>query len=233
MPNQYTRQWFEVFLDTMPTEWTTAEVDGVARRLPRPEFRRVLDVCCGPGRHARHLVERGYEVTGVDRDAVAVERAREAIPRGTFVQLDQRDLGRLDGPFDAVVILWQSFGYFEPADNDRILRDIVHLLRPGGRLLLDLFHVGYFEAHEGRTTAVRDPRCRTITNELRGDRLKSTIDYVDGTTEAMEWELFTPDSISTRASSVGLREIERCAWWDESREPGPDEQRFQAVFEKP
>lgn len=232
VPNDYTRQWFEVFLETMPSEWTTAEVAGVVRRLPRPEFRRVLDVCCGPGRHARQLVEHGYEVTGVDRDATAVQQARDAIPSGTFLQLDQRELGRLAGPFDAAVILWQSFGYFDPTDNDRVLADIARVLRPGGRLLLDLFHPGYFEAHQGRTTAVRDPRCRAITNELRRGRLTSTIEYVDGTTESMDWELFTPDSLAERASSMELREIERCAWWDHGRHPGADEQRFQSVFEK-
>lgn len=59
------------------------EVDGVVRhRLPPPGFRRVLDVCCGPGRHAKYLVDAGYEVTGIDRDAAAVQRAKAEIARG-------------------------------------------------------------------------------------------------------------------------------------------------------
>jgi SAM-dependent methyltransferase len=198
----------------------------------QPEFQRVLDICCGPGRHAKYLVDEGYEVTGMDRDPDAIRQAREAIPAGRFLELDQRDLRCLTGPFDAAAILWQSFGYFEPADNDQVVDDIAGLLRPGGRLLLDLFHLGYFAGHQGRTTTVRDPRCLAITNTLEGSRLTSTIEYADGTEESMNWELFSPDSISTRVSQVGFREIERCQWWDRTRSPSPDAPRFQIIFER-
>jgi SAM-dependent methyltransferase len=231
--NAYSRQWFDVFLDTMPAEWTAAEVEGIVRRLPRPAYQRVLDICCGPGRHAKPLVDRGYEVTGVDRDATAVRHARASIPVATFIELDQRDLRRLDTVFDAALVLWQSFGYFDAATNDRVLSDIADRLRAGGRLLLDVFHPGYVTQHQGRTTSVRDPRCTAITNTLDGSRLTSTIEYADGTEESMEWELFTPDTLSARAAQAGFKEIERCTWWDEARPPSPDEQRFQAVFEKP
>ncbi len=37
----------------------------------------VLDVACGSGRHLRWLVAQGLEVTGVDRDAPALEPLRE------------------------------------------------------------------------------------------------------------------------------------------------------------
>lgn len=232
MANEYSRQWFEVFLETMPSEWTAGEVDGLRARLPAPGFRRVLDVCCGPGRHAKHLADAGYEVTGVDRDVEAVRQARATVPGAAFLELDQRDLRRLPGSFDAALILWQSFGYFDPAGNDQVLANIAELLRPGGRLLLDLFHPGYFEAHQGRTTSVRDVRCSAITNTLDGSRLTSTIEYADGTEESMSWELFTPDEISTRAAPLGFREIERCAWWDETRPANPGDQRFQVVLEK-
>lgn len=231
MPNDYSRQWFDVFLATVPEEWTAAEVDGVRRRLPLPAFRRVLDVCCGPGRHAAPLLAAGYAVTGVDRDGDAIRQARTSNPEGEFLTLDQRDLAQLSGPFDAVVILWQSFGYFDPAGNDRVLAAAADLLRKEGRLLLDLFNPGYFERREGRTTDVRDPRCVAITNSLDGSRLISTIEYLDGAVESMSWELFTPDEISQRAAAVGFSEIERCNRWIEGSEPQADEQRFQIVFE--
>lgn len=232
MTNDYTRRWFEVFLDTMPSEWTANEVTGICERLPLPGFRRVLDVCCGPGRHARHLVDQGYKVTGVDRDADAIHTAQRRVPMTTFLELDMRDLAGLRGPFDAAVILWQSFGFFDPSGNDQVLRDVSRVLRSEGRLLLDLFNPGYFEAHQGRTRTVRDPRCRAITNSLDGSRLTSTIEYVDGTAEIMDWELFTPNEIAARASAFDLVELERCCWWDQSRPPTADEQRFQIVLQK-
>jgi SAM-dependent methyltransferase len=230
--NGYSRAWFEVFLETVPGEWTAGEVEGVCRRLPLPAYRRVLDICCGPGRHAAAMAARGYEVTGVDRDAEAIAQARAAID-GRFLVLDQQDLGRLTGPFDAAMVLWQSFGYFDPAGNDDVLRAVHDLLRPGGRLLLDLFHPGYFAERQGRATSVRDPRCTAITNTVTGARLTSTIEYADGTEEAMDWELFTPDALAARAAGVGFVEDERCTWWDAARAPTPDEQRYQVVLRRP
>lgn len=232
MANAYTRQWFEVFLETVPSDWTAAEVEGICAHLPVASHPRLLDVCCGPGRHARHLAEAGYDVTGVDRDPEAIRQARAGAPTARFLELDQRDLRRIAGPFDGAVVLWQSFGYFDRARNDQVLADIAGLLRPGGRLLLDLFHPGFFEAHQGRSTSVRDSRCLAITNALDGSRLTSTIEYVDGTTESMDWELFTPEAIAARAAPFGLQEVERCVWWDETREPTAGEQRFQMVLEK-
>ena len=88
-PNEYSAHWFAAFMDTMPDHWTAIEVDGVCRRLPLPACRRVLDVCCGPGRHAAGLSERGYEVTGIDRDEAALSRARRRAPTATFLPLDQ------------------------------------------------------------------------------------------------------------------------------------------------
>lgn len=232
MANDYSRRWFEVFLETMPSAWTTGEVEGVRARLRLPDFRRVLDICCGPGRHAARLAEAGYEVTGADRDVVAIREARARVPGADFVELDQRDLRRLTGPFDAALILWQSFGYFDPAGNDQVLADIARLLRPGGLLLLDLFHPGYFREHQGRTTSVRDRRCVAITNTLGGSRLTSTIEYTGGVEESMDWELFSPEEISARAAPFGFQEIERCAWWDKEREPTPVDQRFQVVLRR-
>jgi SAM-dependent methyltransferase len=232
VPNEYSRQWFEVFLETMPPAWTRTEVEGVIRRLPLPDYRRVLDVCCGPGRHAGYLVRAGYDVTGIDRDATALERARAGVPSGMFFELDQRDLSRLDAEFDAALILWQSFGYFTSAENDKVLRDIAGVMRPGGRLLLDVYNPAYFARHQGRFTQVRDPRCSAITNHLTGQRSTTTIEYVDGSEESMEWELFDPNELSARAASAEFIEVERCTWWDESREPSSEEQRYQIVFQK-
>ncbi len=208
--NEYTLQWFDVFLETMPSELTAAEVNAIEERLPRPEFQRILDICCGPGRHAGPLATRGYEVTGIDRDATAISLAAERCPSASFIEMDQRDVGALEGPFDAAAILWQSFGYFDSATNDEVLADIHSVLRPGGRLLLDLFHRSYFERNQGRISPTRDPRCVSITNEMNSSRLASRIEYANGAEETMDFELFTPDEITERMRRLGFEAIELC-----------------------
>ncbi|HKG95752.1 MAG TPA: methyltransferase domain-containing protein [Gemmatimonadaceae bacterium] len=62
------------------------------RALPRAAISRVLDLCCGPGRHALPLAERGYDVTGVDRDAAALGAARRAAGLrmlGAYAEFDE------------------------------------------------------------------------------------------------------------------------------------------------
>jgi SAM-dependent methyltransferase len=231
--NEYTRQWFSTFLDSMPEEWTLGEAEGVMRRLPLPDFQQVLDICCGSGRHAGPLAAAGYDVTGVDRDVAAATLAARRVPQASFVVLDQRDLSALRGPFDAAMILWQSFGYFDPPTNDRVLRDIAARLRPGGRLLLDLYHPGFVRAHTGTTTTTRSEACRSITNTVTGGRLLSTITYVDGSTDTMDFELLDPDHLATRAARAGFRLVEACCWWDPARPPTPAEHRYQPVLEQP
>ena len=48
-----------------------------------------------------------------------------------------------------------------------------------------------------QSTNVRDPRCAAISNHMVGDRLTSTIEYVDGSSEQMVFELYTPDEIAS------------------------------------
>ena len=62
--NEYSRHWFDSFLATIPDDWTAKEVAGISLRIPRPAFRKVLDVCCGTGRHAGLLAAAGYESSG-------------------------------------------------------------------------------------------------------------------------------------------------------------------------
>jgi SAM-dependent methyltransferase len=230
--NDYSPRWFSAFLETVPDNWTENEVAGVMARLPLPEFGELLDVCCGSGRHARRLVAAGYRVTGIDRDRDAIARARRAAPDGRFLAVDQRDLLLLHQTFDAAVILWQSFGYFDSSTNDHILADIATCLRSGGRLLLDVYHPGFVRATAGPTTSVRTADCRSITNAVVGDRLRSTIEYVDGATEEMDFELLEPDDLAQRAEHVGFRAVEACCWWDGDRPPTPTEPRYQLVLER-
>jgi SAM-dependent methyltransferase len=230
--NEYSRRWFDSFLETIPDDRTANEVVGITRRIPLPTFRKVLDVCCGTGRHAGPLAGAGYEVIGVDRDPEAIAEAVRRVPTATFQIIDQRGLASLDGPFDAAMILWQSFGYFDSATNDQILSDLAGRLRCGGRLLLDLYHPAFIRAHLGTQTAVRAPECRSITNTLIAGRLISTIAYLDGSFEVMDFELFEPDDLAGRARDHGFSVVEICTGWDGLRPPSDTDQRYQIVLER-
>ena len=106
------------------------------------EHGTVLDLGCGPGRHALPLARAGLEVTAVDTSEFLLEdlrrRAAAASLKLDICRADMREFVRPDA-FDAVFVMWTSFGYFEEeGDHARVLHNIVESLKPGGVLVLDL-----------------------------------------------------------------------------------------------
>ena len=128
---------------------TAAEVDVVEGTLGLDSDDRILDLCGGQGRHAIELHKRGYRnVTVVDYSEVLLRVGlKNAASMGCpvhFCRGDASELGLTGSIFDAVLVMGNSFGYFEDdRQNQRILQEICRLLRPGGRLLLDLIHSDY------------------------------------------------------------------------------------------
>lgn len=106
------------------------------------EGRTILDLACGPGRHSIAFARKGYRVTGVDRTAFYLEKARSLSSASgvevEWVEEDMREFVRPDA-YDLAISYYTSFGYFEDKDDDlRVLRNIHGNLRKGGVCLLEL-----------------------------------------------------------------------------------------------
>lgn len=153
------QHWFEPVADHLGaaylrysfTKGTRQEVDFLMGALGLQPGQRVLDVGCGPGRHAHELARRGVEVHGIDISQRFVQLARDQAPPGaTFQRMDARDLA-FEATFDAVICLCQgAFGLMTAnGDDERILGAMVRALRPHGKLALSAFSsyfvVKYFE----------------------------------------------------------------------------------------
>lgn len=232
MKNVYTRTWFELFLETRPT--TELETDFVVRQLPDPPYHTILDLCCGQGRHANRLAARGYAVTGVDVDVQALAIARQqATAPVRYLQHDMRHLKAVDGSFDAVILLWQSFGYFDEATNADILGQINRKLNPGGRLLLDIYNRNYWEQNQGSSRFARRGMEVTATNTMAGNRLTCDLVYGQGQgRESFDWQLYSADEITELAGRYGLICLLSCCESDESKQVDHTRSQMQFVFER-
>lgn len=116
---------------------------------------RVLDVGCGDARHLRALVSGGVLGTGVDVSPGLIGAGRDAaVHLGAEVELlvgDARDLPRVLGPrmgtFDVVWSLCQGALGTSPATDPQVLRGMAAALRPGGTVVITLFHALFAARH--------------------------------------------------------------------------------------
>ena len=147
--------WFEEVADDLGSAYlrysftygTVQEVDFLIDALGLLPGDRVLDVGCGPGRHAHELASRGIGVVGVDVSRTFVDLAVADAPAGAeFHCLDAREMVWA-GEFDAAISLCQgAFGLAggpaapagDPAAPDP---DGVILERMAAALRLSLIHI--------------------------------------------------------------------------------------------
>ena len=175
--------WFEAMADHMGeaylrysfTKGTDQEVDFLIEALELDSESRLLDVGCGPGRHAVAFGRRGLRVHGVDISETFIDLATTAALSGgldgrvTFERLDARTMD-IPPVFDAAICLCQgAFGLMDHLSHDlEVLSGIASALRPGGRFALSAFsayfvvkyHTGAdFDADRGvasEMTEIRD-----------------------------------------------------------------------------
>jgi SAM-dependent methyltransferase len=95
---------------------------------------RVLDAGCGMGRVAIELDRRGIEAVGVDLDEDFLAVARRRSPRQRWIHADLAG-GRLDGPYDVVVMAGNVLLFARETDRAAIVANLAAHLRPGGRLI--------------------------------------------------------------------------------------------------
>lgn len=186
--------WFEALASHMGetylrysfTKGTEQEVDFLVDALGLVEGSRVLDVGCGPGRHALAMARRGMRVHGIDISETFVDLANATAQReglgdmATFERADARTVN-LPPVFDAAVCLCQgAFGLMDHLAHDiEILSGLAAALKPGGAFALSAFSAYYavkyhtdatFDAAIGvssERTEVRNPAGEALGAELR------------------------------------------------------------------
>jgi SAM-dependent methyltransferase len=106
---------------------------------------RVLDLCCGNGRHMVHLIQRTPHVSGLDWSGDLLALARNNVPGGRFVRGDMRASPFVES-FDALVSFFTSFGYFFTyGENRQVVVEMARALKPGGRFFIDYMNPRFVE----------------------------------------------------------------------------------------
>jgi SAM-dependent methyltransferase len=217
------------------TKGTRQEVDFLVDALGLEPGHHVLDVGCGPGRHAHELAARGIAVTGIDISARFVALAREStVPDASavarFERADARAL-QYHAEFDAAVSLCQgAFGLVGLGPDAAVLAGMARAVRPGGTLAVSAFSA-YFQvrflgeadefdaatATNHERTSIRDEEGREVAADL--------------------WTTcYTPRELRLLAAGAGLEVV---GVWSvepgryERRAPGIDSPEFLLVARRP
>ena len=145
------KEWFYEFFEQDYFRKTPEQIGTIIdKSVPQVEFlidvlelnpdHRILELCCGYGRHAINLARRGYNVTGFDLCERALKLARQKSQKENLkTHLVRGDIRALPfrSEFDRVYSLF-AFGYFENDDEIlKVLGGASSSLKPGGRLLVD------------------------------------------------------------------------------------------------
>jgi len=135
-------EWYlKYWVKPLSTERTHRETEAIIRFLQLEPKDKVLDLCCGQGRHSLELSRRGYRVVGYDLSETLLEESRKLAKEEAlsveFVKGDMRELPFV-GEFAGIFNFYTAFGYFErDEDNQAVLTTAAKALKPGGRFLLD------------------------------------------------------------------------------------------------
>lgn len=189
-------------------ESSRQQVDFVVEKLALQPGARVLDLCCGQGRHLLDLMRRGYDVVGVDLSDYMLGKCREFAAKESLepclVQADMREIN-FTAEFDAAINMWSSFGYLESEDEDQeVLDGVSRALKPGGRFLLDMIN---------RDSLMRRYTERRWQENSRGDIILEDcrFDCVTGRNEVREIAIHPDGSRTENCHSVRIytyRELE-------------------------
>lgn len=158
---------------------------------------------------------------GLDHARFLIRKAKKEADRLNlnvkFREGEARKLPYLPDTFDVVMILGNSFGYFETAQDDlRVLKEVLKVLKPWGRILLDVADGKYLrENFQSRSWEWIDKKyfvCRERTLSLDKQRLisREIISHVEKWVIADQFyaeRLYTKESLKELLNTAGFTEI--------------------------
>ena len=201
-------------------ELTRQEVNYLEKTILVDKSASILDMCGGQGRHSLELSRRGFmhlAVLDYSKYLVGLGKSR-ANKEGLitfFIRSDARNCGLRSFSFQFVLIMASSFGYFpDEAENQQILNEVYRLLKPWGKMFLDLPNRDYvlknFKPYSSHT--VNEDLTATRERELEDDIIYSreivtskTKGFIRDKTYCIR--LYSPEKISDLVQSVGFSAI--------------------------
>jgi SAM-dependent methyltransferase len=216
-------EWFKDLYDdfrmmtgfgSVSEEQTKKEVDFLRDVLQLPQSAKILDLFCGAGRHSLEFARRGYVVTGVEYNPdylkLANSLATERNVAPNFIQGDVRHVDYGAG-YDAVIIMFHSFGYFSDEEDTLVLTKIYDALKASGRFLIEILNrdwiiKNFAEIQEREIEGIRILEKRAF--DVLTSRNNFVIERHEGSkvvTRKGSWRLYSAHEIKNILENIGFK----------------------------
>ena len=201
---------------------TSQEIDLFLNILKLSPEDKILDLCCGQGRHSLELGRRNFKnVEGLDRSHYLIQKAKTQEKKEDvnirFREGDARKIPYTPDCFDTVMILGNSFGYFETIQDDlRVLKEVFKILKPWGKLLIQITDGEYLSKNfQSRSWEWIDKKhfvCRERSLSLDNQRLisREIISHIEKGMIADQFyaeRLYSQESLSHLLETTGFSDI--------------------------
>ena len=196
-------------------------VDWIVTRFGVGQDSAIADFGCGPGLYASRLARHTDRVTGIDFSKnslrYAGEKAAEQGLNIDYVLTNYLDY-ETDRRFDLIIMIMCDFCALSPEQRQTLLAKFRSLLKPGGRVLLDVHSLNYFDMREESAVyelnqldgfwSPDDYYCFVNTFKYEPEKVlldKYTIIEPQRTRVVYNWlQCFSPDSLGAELAENGF-----------------------------
>jgi SAM-dependent methyltransferase len=221
-------------------EQTKRDVDFICDVLELPAEAHVLDLFCGAGRHSLELARRGHVATGIEFNSDYLKLAKELSEgENNSPNFIQGDVRRVDFgvSYDAIIIMFNSFGYFSDEEDKLILAKIFNALKEGGRFLIEVLNRDWMIKHfeESKESEIGGIR---VVEKRKFDVMTSRNNFIieryerDGViTKKGSWRCYSADELKNILEGIGFRFM--AGYSNLDKEPlTKDTRLMRMIFEK-
>lgn len=214
----------DVDLSSRNHAFVNRSVDWIVAQFGIDDTTRVADFGCGPGLYTTPFAEKGAKVTGVDFSERSIGYARQiSVQKGlTINYVNQNYLEfETDDRFDLITMIFCDLCALSPKQRETLLTKFRTLLKPGGRVLLDVHSLNTFVSRVEVTSYEPNQldgfwsseEYYGFLNTFKYEEEKVTLDkytIVDGggTRVVYNWlQYFSPDSLTEELEASGIEVV--------------------------
>jgi SAM-dependent methyltransferase len=126
-------------------------VEWISKITYSSEYRKILDLGCGPGINAERFAKSSCQVTGIDFSKRSIQYAIASARRQELdIEYRYQDYLSIayDQEFDVATLIYCDFGVLSGGDRAELLRLVNRSLKPGGTFVFDVFNPNQYKGIE-------------------------------------------------------------------------------------